>query len=204
MCTLTPSLSRKRERCKSPVPAGLFHFCYFHTSHLQPTLRPTTCGPMVLWSVSPQLDPRILISHTAFRSGITMGIVMEITLPCWNCGQILTDIPLPISRHTNCDNCYEMLHCCRMCVHLDPSKQGHCADDRADPPSNKENANFCEYFKPDRNAYSPSSSHLQEHAQNQLNAIFDDRSNPPKESGEIDDSSPPDDARTKFNDLFDD
>ena len=69
-------------------------------------------------------------------------------LQCWNCGAALTEVPLPISRHANCAACYAHLHCCRLCVNYDPRRPAQCTEDRAEPPGNKEAANFCEWFEP--------------------------------------------------------
>ena len=68
------------------------------------------------------------------------------TVVCWNCGRDLADIPRPISRHSNCPECFTDLHCCRLCKHFLPERVGVCAEDRADPPVEKENANFCDFF----------------------------------------------------------
>ena len=54
------------------------------------------------------------------------------TVVCWNCGRDLADIPRPISRHSNCPECFTDLHCCRLCKHFLPERVGICAEDRAD------------------------------------------------------------------------
>jgi hypothetical protein len=69
-------------------------------------------------------------------------------LACWNCGASLASVPLPISRHQYCDGCGEPLHCCRQCRHFDPRAATQCAMEPADPPTNKESANFCDWFEP--------------------------------------------------------
>ena len=68
------------------------------------------------------------------------------SLTCWNCGENLDDLPRPITRHNNCPKCYEALHCCMLCKHYRTNDSRPCDDDRAEPPVNKENANFCEFF----------------------------------------------------------
>ena len=77
---------------------------------------------------------------------------------CWNCGRDLADIPRPISRHNNCPACFSDLHCCRMCKHFLPERVGVCAEDRADPPVEKENANFCDFFRPSATPLIPTKS----------------------------------------------
>lgn len=69
-------------------------------------------------------------------------------LTCFNCGSSLADEPLPISRQATCSQCFYELHCCRLCRYYDPRNITRCLEDRADPPVQKEVANFCEYFDP--------------------------------------------------------
>lgn len=100
---------------------------------------------------------------------MTSGII---SLKCWNCGHLLKDVPQPISRHANCANCFEVLRCCRMCLHYRDLDHIKCAEDRADPPVIKENANFCEFFKPARNAFDAKTKETSEVAKSRLDALF--------------------------------
>ena len=93
-------------------------------------------------------------------------------LNCWNCGKTLADVPLPISRHAHCASCFEVLRCCRMCQHYRDLDHTKCAEDRADPPVIKENANFCEFFRPDRNAFNPNVTQASGAAKSRLDALF--------------------------------
>jgi len=68
-------------------------------------------------------------------------------LECWSCGASLDELPRPVTRHMNCPECFEDLHCCRMCRNYAPDASITCTDERTDPPVNKENANFCDYFR---------------------------------------------------------
>ena len=95
-------------------------------------------------------------------------------LNCWNCGKALADVPLPISRHAHCASCFEVLRCCRMCQHYRDLDHTKCAEDRADPPVIKENANFCEFFRPDRNAFNPNNTQASGAAKSRLDALFGD------------------------------
>lgn len=69
---------------------------------------------------------------------------------CWNCGATLQDLPRPVSRHEYCNaggnGCGEPVHCCRMCVSFDPDRAEQCREDRAEPPTDKTCANFCDFF----------------------------------------------------------
>ncbi|MEM7003678.1 MAG: hypothetical protein AAF529_23035 [Pseudomonadota bacterium] len=94
------------------------------------------------------------------------------TLVCWNCGASLDDIPRPISRHATCAACFNELHCCRMCKHFDPQRNMQCFEDRADPPLQKENANFCDYFIPASGAFLAQNQSKASSARSELDALF--------------------------------
>jgi hypothetical protein len=67
---------------------------------------------------------------------------------CWNCRRPLAGLAPPFGRHSACPACFVVLHCCRMCVHHAPRLASSCDEDRAEPPANKEVANFCDWFRP--------------------------------------------------------
>ena len=98
---------------------------------------------------------------------------MAARLQCWNCGASLDDLPRPITRHNNCPECFNDLHCCRLCVHFRPEQTISCVEDRADPPVNKENANFCDYFRPAGRAYRDGGVEKQASARSRLDLLFD-------------------------------
>ena len=106
-------------------------------------------------------------AHNYFRGMATMSAVV-----CWNCGRDLADIPRPISRHNNCPECFSDLHCCRMCKHFLPERVGVCAEDRADPPVEKENANFCSFFVPVSDAFNPNKKSKGDAAKGALDDLF--------------------------------
>lgn len=95
------------------------------------------------------------------------------SLTCWNCGENLDDLPRPITRHNNCPKCYEALHCCMLCKHYRTNDATPCDDDRAEPPVNKENANFCEFFGLRFGAYDGRVLH-QDAARTKLEALFNE------------------------------
>ena len=61
-----------------------------------------------------------------------------------------------------------------MCQHYRDLDHTKCAEDRADPPVIKENANFCEFFPPDRNAFNPNITQASGAAKSRLDALFGD------------------------------
>ena len=93
-------------------------------------------------------------------------------LTCWNCDASLAELPRPITRHMNCPQCFEDLHCCRMCRHYRANATSPCADERAEPPVHKEGANFCDYFRPASNRYRQGANERQHRAKADLNALF--------------------------------
>ncbi|MEZ5551045.1 MAG: hypothetical protein R3E82_09175 [Pseudomonadales bacterium] len=105
-------------------------------------------------------------------------------LKCWNCGHDLDDVPRPISRHEHCRKCFEALHACRQCRHFRHDLNSRCFEDRADPPMNKENANFCDYFRPDGGAFSSRRPRRSEAAHSRLNSLFASGDDPQEDSGQ--------------------
>ncbi len=134
-------------------------------------------------------------------------------LLCWNCGQDLHDTPRPISRHATCGQCHQELHCCRLCRHYDPQRAMYCFEDRADPPLEKENANFCDFFSPSHQAFTAQTVQKSSLARDKLDDLFDQA--PPEAAGNPQASEPPlpgesqtaplspeEAARRKLDDLF--
>ena len=129
-------------------------------------------------------------------------------LQCWNCGNNLDDVPRPISRHEQCEVCFEALHCCRLCRHFRPEHTPPCIEDRADPPVIKENANFCDWFRPNPAAFSGERVDTSEAAADHLNALFS--ADKPQQADSavqnIDQTEPSaeEQTRRKLDDLFND
>ncbi|QYJ85783.1 hypothetical protein K0I73_16665 [Shewanella mesophila] len=67
---------------------------------------------------------------------------------CWQCGKALEALILPMSRREECIACHADQHVCKMCVFFNDSGRGDCREDRAEWISDRERANFCDYFKP--------------------------------------------------------
>lgn len=97
---------------------------------------------------------------------------MAETLTCWNCGTALDQVPLPVSRHEYCPRCAEAVHCCRMCTSYDATAPGQCRDDRADPPTDKTCANFCDFFTPRRDGPHAAQPSRADAARAKLDALF--------------------------------
>jgi hypothetical protein len=97
---------------------------------------------------------------------------MSEDLVCWRCGRAVEDEPLPLSRRAECKGCRAELHVCRMCVHFDPRIATQCREDRAEDVTDKEHANFCDWFKPRPDAYRPPDEAKADAARAGLEALF--------------------------------
>jgi hypothetical protein len=93
-------------------------------------------------------------------------------LVCWKCGASLTHLSLPLTRRDVCKQCSADLHACKLCEFYDVSKAKHCREPIAEEVSDKQRANFCDYFKPKEGAYSNKGQSEAEIAKAQLNKLF--------------------------------
>lgn len=102
---------------------------------------------------------------------------------CWHCGETLKDLILPMSRREECVHCGADQHVCKLCTEFDGR---HCTEQRAEPPTDKEKANFCDYFKPRSNAYGGGYQDKSQAAKARLAALFGDEEPVPTEPGQQD------------------
>lgn len=96
-----------------------------------------------------------------------------------------------------------------MCEFFDPQQTMQCFEERAEPPLQKTNANFCEFFKPKANAFNEGQAEASGDAKAQLDALFDA---PAEGSTDAESNAPAiqapeeqsaaDLARKKLDDLF--
>ena len=68
-------------------------------------------------------------------------------LRCWKCGHGLDDMPMPLRRRDECPACGADLHVCRMCEFYDTSVAKSCREPVAEEVTDKERAQFCDYFR---------------------------------------------------------
>jgi hypothetical protein len=76
-------------------------------------------------------------------------------LVCWKCAASLDEVPLPIARYAECLACRCELHVCRMCRFYDAALAQDCGEPMAEEVKDKTRANFCEFFEPRPQAYTP-------------------------------------------------
>lgn len=93
---------------------------------------------------------------------------------CWKCSLPLNDILLPMSRREVCTACDADLHVCKLCEHYCPNLSDACVEDRAEQVTNKETANFCDYFKPIDIGVQNVGVSQRSHAESELAALFGD------------------------------
>ncbi|MBT1062432.1 hypothetical protein KJY73_02550 [Bowmanella sp. Y26] len=101
---------------------------------------------------------------------------------CWQCGQGLEGLLLPVSRRETCDACGADVHVCKQCKHYDGR---YCNEQRAEPPNDKEKANFCDYFSFASNAYQGGYQDKSAIAKAKLAALFGDSPEPPTEESQV-------------------
>lgn len=94
------------------------------------------------------------------------------SLVCYRCGASLSKLTLPLSRRDQCPSCSVDLHVCRMCACYDAHVPKACTEDDALEVSDKSSANFCDWFKPSANAFTPHEIEAERAAQTELAALF--------------------------------
>jgi hypothetical protein len=93
-------------------------------------------------------------------------------LICWRCGGSLAAISLPLRRREECPACRAELHVCRMCTSYDPLVAKKCRQEDAEEVKTKDQANFCDYFRPRPGAFDSAQEATEQRAKDQLAALF--------------------------------
>jgi hypothetical protein len=97
---------------------------------------------------------------------------MASKLVCWSCGEPVKGVPRRITRFTRCPVCRVDLHVCRLCRHYDPGILGECRHERAERVVDKEQANFCTYFRPRTGAHTAPADPAADSSRAALDALF--------------------------------
>ena len=97
-------------------------------------------------------------------------------LTCWSCGELATEHPLPLSTYAECRFCRAQLHTCRLCQNWNPTLRTSCNEIRAEDVTDREKANFCNWFDPRPDAYQVQNEQELQSARTQLNSLFGDNS----------------------------
>jgi len=91
---------------------------------------------------------------------------------CWQCGHPLEGLILPVSRREACRDCQAEIHVCRQCRHYHARVAGQCREERAEDVSDKQRANFCDYFAFRPDAWEPVDDSAEARARADLEALF--------------------------------
>lgn len=67
---------------------------------------------------------------------------------CWFCGSPVR-AEEPIGRSFCCEDCGKDLRVCKHCRFYLPGSWGDCSESSAEPPAEKDRANFCDWFSLD-------------------------------------------------------
>ncbi len=78
---------------------------------------------------------------------------------CAHCGETLDIVGNQVGRRDTCSGCGAELHCCRNCRHFDLSVSKQCKEPFAEVPSDKDDANFCDFFQIGEGGLSARASH---------------------------------------------
>ena len=96
-------------------------------------------------------------------------------LTCWKCNASLETLSLPLRRLDVCKACNNELHVCRMCVEYDERVAKHCREPTAEEVSDKQHANFCDFFRPRPGAYVAPDTAAVDKARAELDRLFGKR-----------------------------
>ena len=97
---------------------------------------------------------------------------MTNNLQCWKCGHAIDDLPMPLSRLSQCVSCKAELHVCKLCQFYDKTRANQCQEPIAEPVKIKDRANFCDYFQVKPEAYLAKDSSAAQAATQDLSALF--------------------------------
>ncbi len=97
---------------------------------------------------------------------------MSDSLNCWKCGHALDDMPRHLRRRDECPACSADLHVCRMCEFYDTSVAKSCREPVAEEVTDKERANFCDYFRGRPGVHAAGGVGEAQAARAQLEAMF--------------------------------
>ena len=79
---------------------------------------------------------------------------------------------MPLRRQDECPACGTDLHVCRMCEYYDKSVAKSCREPVAEEVTDKERANFCDYFRAQAGLHAAGGADEAARARAQLEAMF--------------------------------
>jgi len=99
---------------------------------------------------------------------------------CHACGREL-ELLGPVGRRDECQGCRAPLHACRNCAAYDETMQHGCREPQAEPPRDKDAANFCDFFVIKRGPMREREEDQSVKARSALDALFSSRKAGPAE-----------------------
>jgi len=120
---------------------------------------------------------------------------MQNSALCWKCGASLAQLSLPLMRQDVCKQCGTDLHVCKLCSFYDLAVAKHCRETIAEEVSDKQRANFCDYFVLNQHAFKPAASSVI--TKSALENLFGGNSAAPKDS-----AASVNEARNALDSLF--
>ncbi|MBW7994993.1 MAG: hypothetical protein FVQ81_00185 [Candidatus Glassbacteria bacterium] len=92
-------------------------------------------------------------------------------MQCHGCGNAV-EIVEKVGRGDTCPSCERPLRCCRNCSFYDPSASNKCREPQAEWVSDREAANFCEYFAPSAASSSEVAGSRSDETRRKLDDLF--------------------------------
>lgn len=89
---------------------------------------------------------------------------------CYRCGAGIFPIE-PVSRGEVC-GCGAYVRCCSNCEFFDEYAPRQCREPMSEPPSDKEMANFCDYFRLDKKRIKQDSASKTDDAKRRFEELF--------------------------------
>lgn len=77
-----------------------------------------------------------------------------------------------VSRTDECSHCGADIHCCLNCAHYDPYAHNRCREPQAEWVSNRDKANFCDFFTPGNLALKGESKKAADNAKTAFDNLF--------------------------------
>jgi hypothetical protein len=127
---------------------------------------------------------------------------MKKGIQCWRCGHAVRTDQLPITRLEYCHHCHADLHACRLCRSWNPRYTSKCSNDHAEPPLDRERANFCQYFRPAAGVNRGTGAPAGETTVTDLEALFGANHEQPVNPADNRNMTESERARAALDDLF--
>src|SRR5262245_16563313 len=90
---------------------------------------------------------------------------------CRHCGATI-EVGDPVPRDAECPGCGRDLRACVQCRHYDPAYHNACRETEADPVTEKERRNFCEFFAFSSEPFRAAGGAREAEARARLSALF--------------------------------